>query len=152
MDGVLKKLDDHVEHIKVWFALAGLVLAGALLGVALSSAYYRDALAQERDVNRLMFVDLAAKLDTLAGRLDGTASKQAATANKLEDATSSVTTVVEKVDQAAAKAEVAAKTAAAQAAKVAKAIPPVPPPAAVQPEVVNREIRKANEKLKERAK
>jgi hypothetical protein len=52
--------------------------------------------------------------------------------------------VAGKVDAAATKADKAARLAASKAS--AKA----PPPAAVQPEVVNQEIRRANERIKER--
>lgn len=141
MRETFQKLREYGGHIKAMIALALIVLAGALIGATLTSAYYRDTLQQERDVNRLMFVDLAKKLDAIAERLDGTATKQAATA-------ATVTEVVDKVDAAADKADKVAKAVIVQAAKVAKAIPAQPPPPAVQPEVVNREIRKANEKLK----
>lgn len=158
MRETFRKLRDYGGHIKAMIALALLVLAGALIGVTLTSVYYRDTLQQEREVNRLMFVDLtktmdsiSEKMDGIAKRLDGTASTQAATAGKLQDTTTAVTEVVDKVDAAADKADKVAKAVIVQAAKVAKAIPPPAPPAAVQPEVVNREIRKANEKLKERA-
>lgn len=144
----IRKLRDYGGHVKALFALALLVLAGALIGVTIASVYYRDTLEQEREVNRGMFVDLAARMDEITKRLDGTASTQAATAGKLQDTTTAVTEVVDKVDAAAEKADKVAKAVIVQAAKVAKAIPaPVPPPA-VQPEVVNREIRKANEKIK----
>jgi len=142
-----KKLRDYGGHIKAMLALALLVLAGALIGATLTSAYYRDTLQQEREVNRGMFVDLAKKMDDITKRLDGTASTQAATAGKLQDTTTAVTEVVDKVDAAADKADKVAKAVIVQAAKVAKAIPAQPPPPAVQPEVVNREIRKANEKI-----
>jgi hypothetical protein len=143
-----KKLRDYGGHIKAMLALALLVLAGALIGATLTSAYYRDTLQQEREVNRGMFVDLAKKMDDITKRLDGTASTQAATAGKLQDTTTAVTEVVDKVDAAADKADKVAKAVIVQAAKVAKAIPAQPPPPAVQPEVVNREIRRANEKIK----
>ena len=153
------KLRDYGGHIKAMFALALLVIAGALIGATITSAYYRDTLQQEREVNRGMFVDLALKMDGIAerldqitSRLDGTASTQAATAGRLKDATTAVTEVVDKVDAAADKADKVAKAVIVQAAKVAKAIPAAPPPpAVVQPDVVNREIRRANEKLKERS-
>jgi hypothetical protein len=152
MRETVRKLRDYGGHIKAMAALALLLVAGALIGATLTSAYYRDTLQQEREVNRGMFVDLTTKLDVVAKRLDGTANTQAATAGKLQDATTAVTEVVDKVDAAAEKADKVAKAVIVQAAKVAKAIPPpATAPPAVQPEVVNREIRKANEKLKERA-
>jgi hypothetical protein len=152
MRETIRKLRDYSGHIKAMIALAGFVLAGALLGGTISAAYYRDALQQERETNRGMFVDLTTKLDAIGKRLDGTANTQAATAGKLQDATTAVTEVADKVDAAAEKADKVAKAVVVQAAKVAKAMPPPPAPApAVQPDVVNREIRKANEKLKERA-
>lgn len=147
MRETFQRLRDYGGHIKAMLALAGFVLAGALLGGALSAAYYRDALQQERKVNRGMFVGLAGKMDQITMRLDGTANTQAATAGKLQDTTTAVTEVVDKVDAAADKADKVAKAVIVQAAKVAKAIPAQPPPPAVQPEVVNREIRKANEKI-----
>jgi type II secretory pathway component HofQ len=157
----MRRLRDYGGHIKAMVALALLVVAGALIATTLTSAYYRDMLEQEREVNRGMFVDLSKqtdgitkRLDDITKRLDGTASTQAATAGKLQDATTAVNEVVDKVDAAAATADKVARAVVVQAAKVAKAIPPAAPaapPAAVQPEVVNREIRKANEKLKERA-
>ncbi|SDX12093.1 hypothetical protein SAMN05518669_103338 [Variovorax sp. YR634] len=150
MHETLQKLRSYGGHIKATFALALLVLAGALIGTTLTSAYYRETLQQEREVNRGMFVDLAGKMDQITKRLDGTASTQAVTAGKLQDTTTAVTEVADKVDAAAEKADKVAKAVIVQAAKVAKAIPALPPPVAVQPEVVNREIRKANEKLKER--
>jgi hypothetical protein len=150
MRETLRKLCDYGGHIKAMFALALLVLAGALIGVTLTSAYYRETLQQEREVNRGMFVDLAGKMDEITKRLDGTASTQAATAGRLQDTTRAVNDAVDKVDVAADKADKVAKAVIVQAAKVAKAIPAPPSPVAVQPEVVNREIRKANEKLKER--
>lgn len=143
MPEVIQRLRYYGGHVKVLFALAGILLAGALLGGTVVAAYYRETLQQERDVNRGMFSDLTGKLDAIANRLDGTVSTQAATANKLQDATSTVSDVVDKVDLAAAKAAKAAKAAA----KAAKAAPAVP---AVQSDVVNIEIRRANEKLKER--
>jgi hypothetical protein len=149
MRETIQKLRDYGGHIKAMFALAGFVLAGALLGGTLASAYYRETLQQERDVTRVMFTDLAKKIDDITERLDGAANAQAVTADKLQDAASTVSDVVEKVDQAAAKADKAAKAAVVQAARVGKSLPAQP--TAVQPEVVNREIRKANEKLKERA-
>lgn len=158
MRETLRRLRDYGGHIKAMLALALLLLAGGLLGAALTSAYYRDTLHQEREVNRVMFVDLTVKtdditksLEAITRRLDGTASTQAATAGKLQDTATAVTEVADKVDAAAATADKVAKAVIVQAAKVAKAIPPRPaPPAAVQPDVVNREIRKANERLKER--
>jgi hypothetical protein len=150
MNEAIQKLRYYGGHVKALFALAGILVAGALLGGTLVSAYYRETLLQEREVNRGMFVDLAKKLDDLTKRVDGTANTQAATAGKLQDTTKAVTDAVDKVDVAADKADKVAKAVIVQAAKVAKAIP-APPPAAVQPDVVNREIRKANEKLKERA-
>lgn len=161
MRETIQKLRDYTGHIKVMIALAGFVLAGALLGGTISAAYYRDALQQEREVNRVMFIDLTAKTDditkslgVITQRLDGAANTQATTAGKLKETTTAVNEVVDKVDAAADKADKVAKAVIVQAAKVAKSMPPTapqPPPAAVQPEVVNREIRKANEKLKERA-
>jgi hypothetical protein len=151
MRETIQKLRDYSGHIKAMIALAGFVLAGALLGGTLSAAYYRDALQQERETNRGMFIDLTTKLDSIGKRLDGTATAQEATAGKLQDTTTAVTEVADKVDAAAEKADKVAKAVIVQAAKVAKTIPAPAPPAAVQPEVVNREIRKANEKLKERA-
>lgn len=161
MRETIQKLRGYSGHIKAMVAIACFVLAGALLGGTISAAYYRDALQQERETNRGMFVDLTAKMDditksleAITGRVDGTASTQAATAGKLEDATTAVNEVVDKVDAAAEKADKVAKAVIVQAAKVAKALPAPAaqaPPAAVQPEVVNREIRRANEKLKERA-
>lgn len=160
MRETVRKLREYGGHLKAMTALALLLVAGALIGVTIASSYYRDTLQQEREVNRIMFVDLTAKtdditksLDAITRRLDGTASTQAATAGKLEDATTAVNEVVDKVDAAAEKADKVAKAVIVQAAKVAKSMPPAAPqpPAAVQPEVVNREIRKANEKLKERA-
>ena len=148
MRETFQRLRDYGGHIKAMLALAGFVLAGALLGGALSAAYYRDALQQERVVNRGMFVDLAKKMDDITKRLDGTANTQAATAGKLQDTATAVTEVVDKVDAAAATADKVARAVVVQAAKVAKAIPAQPPPPAVQPEVVNREIRRANEKIK----
>jgi len=147
MRETFRKLRDYGGHIKAMLALALLVLAGALIGATLTSAYYRDTLQQEREVNRGMFVDLAKKMDDITKRLDGTASTQAATAGKLQDTTTAVTEVVDKVDAAADKADKVAKAVIVQAAKVAKAIPAQAPPPVVQPEVVNREIRKANEKI-----
>jgi len=147
MPEVIQRLRYYSGHVKVLFALAGILVAGALLGGTIVAAHYREALQQEREVNRGMFAELAEKLEVLGKRIDGTATTQAETADKLQDATTTVSDVVEKVDLAAAKADKAAKAAAA---KVAKAAPATPPPAAVQPDVVNREIRKANEKLKER--
>jgi len=147
MRETIQRLRGYGGHIKVMLALAGFVLAGALLGGTLTAAYYRDALQQEREVNRDMFVDLTTKMDEITKRLDGTASTQAATAGKLQDTATAVTEVVDKVDAAAATADKVAKAVIVQAAKVAKAIPAQPPPPAVQPEVVNREIRKANEKI-----
>lgn len=144
MRETIQRLREYGSHIKAMVALALLVLAGALIGATLTSAHYRDTLQQEREVNRGMFVDLTDKLDAIGKRLDGTASKQAATATQLQDATATVGEVVEKADLAAAKADKAAKLAAAKA--TAKA--PAAPPAAVQPEVVNSEVRKANEKIK----
>lgn len=159
MRETIQKLRDYGGHIKAMLALAGFVVAGALLGGALSAAYYRDALRQEREVNRVMFVNLTTKtnditksLDAITQRLDGAATTQATTAGTLKDTTTAVNEVVDKVDAAADKADKVAKAVIVQAAKVAKAIPPAQPAPAVQPEVVNREIRKANEKLKERAK
>jgi methyl-accepting chemotaxis protein len=155
MRDTMRKLRDYGGHIKAMIALALLVLAGAFLGSALSAAYYRDALQQEREVNRSMFVDLSGqtsgitkRLDDITKRLDGTASTQAATAGKLQDTATAVTEVVDTVDAAAATADKVARAVVVQAAKVAKAIPAQPPPPAVQPEVINREIRRANEKIK----
>lgn len=157
MRETIRKLRDYGGHIKAMFALMLLVLAGALIGATLTSAYYRDTLHQEREVNRGMFIDLSAqtdgitkRLDDITKRLDGTASTQAATAGKLKDTTTAVTEVADKVDAAAEKADKVAKAVIVQAAKVAKSIPAPVPPTTVQPDVVNREIRKANEKLKER--
>jgi hypothetical protein len=157
MTETIKNLREYTGHFKAMLAVAGFVLAGALLGSALTSAYYRDTLTQEREVTRVMFVDLSKQLKDMADRIDGTAHTQAVAVNKLQDATTTVNEVVDKVDLAATKADKAAKAAVAQAAKVAKEVvkaqPPAPPQTAtVQPDVVNREIRKANEKLKERTK
>jgi hypothetical protein len=150
MRETIQKLRDYSGHIKAMIALAGFVLAGALLGGTISAAYYRDALQQERETNRGMFVDLTTKLDAIGRRLDGAATTQADTAGKLKDTTTAVTEVADKVDAAAEKADKVAKAVIVQAAKVAKAMPAQAPVPTVQPEVVNREIRKANEKLKER--
>lgn len=148
MRETLRKLRDYGGHIKALIALACLMLAGALLGAALTSAYYRDSLERESVVNRGMYVALTVKMDVIAKRLDGTASTQAAAAGQLKETTTAVNEVVDKVDAAADKADKVAKAVIVQAAKVAKAAPQPAP--AVQPEVVNREIRMANEKLKER--
>lgn len=146
MRETIQRLRDYAGHIKAMLALAGFVIAGALISGALTSAYYRDALQQERDVNRGMYVNLTTQLDAIGKRLDGTANTQEATASRLQTATTTVSDVVEKVDQAAAKADKAAKAAVVQAARVAKSAPAP----AIEPEVVNQEIRRANEKLKER--
>lgn len=146
MPEIFQRLRYYGGHVKVLAALAGILIAGALLGGTVVAAHYREALQRERDVNRGMFASLATKMDEIAKRLDGTASTQAATAGKLQDATSTVSDVVEKVDIAAAKADKAAKAAAARVAKSEASAAP----AAVRPDVVNREIRKANERLKER--
>jgi hypothetical protein len=152
MTETIKNIRKYSEHIKALFALAGILFAGALLGVAVASAYYRENLQREREVTRVMFVDLAAKMDAISKRVETTTTTQADAANKLQDATTTVNEVVDKVDLAAAKADKAAKAAIVQAAKVAKVLPPTPQAPAVQSDVVNREIRKANEKLKERTK
>jgi len=151
MRDTIRKLRDYGGHIKAMGALALLVLAGLLFGSAATSAYYRDALERERLVNRGMFVNLTVKMDAITQRLDGAASTQAATAGKLNETTTAVNEVVDKVDAAADKADKVAKAVIVQAAKVAKAIPAAQPAPAVQPEVINREIRKANERIKEKA-
>jgi methyl-accepting chemotaxis protein len=89
-------------------------------------------------------------IEALQGRVERTAGTQAVTADKLKDAAAAVVEVVDKVDAAAVKADKAASTAAQQAAKVAKVLPATPPATTVQPEVVNREIRRANERLPSR--
>lgn len=148
MTEMIQKAKYYKEHLKVLCALAGILIAGGLLGATLVAAYYREVLAQERVVNRGMFVALGKRLDDISHQLEGTATVQAATATKLQDATSNFSDAAEKVDLAADKASKAAKVASSHATKAAKA--PVPQPAVVQPEVVNREIRRANERLKER--
>ncbi|QNK65773.1 hypothetical protein [Variovorax sp. PAMC26660] len=152
MSEMVQKFRYYSGHIKVFFALAGILLAGALLGGTGVSAYYRETLQQEREVNRGMFVDLAGKMDEITKRLDGMVNSQATTAGRLQDTTTAVSEVVGKVDAAADKADKVAKAVIVQAAKVAKAIPAHAPQATVQPEVVNREIRRANERMQEHRK
>lgn len=118
---------------------------GGLVGGGVSIGYFIGVQQQKKDslaeIDRLMHV-WGIRIDRASAAVE-----DAATA--ASNAAEAVGEVAGRVDAAADKADKAAKAAVVQAAKVAKSAPPAPP-AAVQPEVVNREIRKANEKLKER--
>jgi len=136
----LKRVSRSVRHV-----FNACVVIGGLVGGGVSIGYFIGVQQQKQD--SLAEID---RLQHAWGLRIGKASaavEDAATA--ASNAAEVVGEVAGRVDAAATKADKAAKAAVVQAAKVAKSMPPAPP-AAVQPEVVNREIRRANEKLKER--
>jgi hypothetical protein len=121
--------------------LCGLAGGGAFLG------YY--AAVQIERTNHLAELDRLQKankvaLDAVLGQAQMCVNTARQATGSAVEATAAVNEAADKAAEAASKADKAAKKAAVVAAKASP-----PPAASVQPEVVNREIRKANEKLRE---
>lgn len=128
------------ESVLVVIGMAG---GSAALGYYAATQIERTAHAVE--IERLQAANKVAMDAVLKNVEKATANAATATASAAS-ATAAIGDVAEKVDKAANKADQAARIAAAKAAN-----PTVKPPTvAVQPEVVNQEIRRANDRLKER--
>ncbi|MNU33577.1 hypothetical protein D3C71_221400 [compost metagenome] len=132
-------------HLKRGFeslmVLSGLAGGGAFVGFYAAQQLERTNHLAE--ITRLQASHKVA-IDAVLGQAQMcVATARQATGSAVE-ATAAVNEAADKAAEAASKADKAAKKAAVVASKA------TPPPAAsVQPEVVNREIRKANEKLRE---
>lgn len=147
----VKRLPRPIRHVfNACVVIGGLAGGGAVLGF--SAATWFDRAAHVAEIERLQAAHKVA-LDVVLPQAEAcTRNAASATANATA-AVSAAGDVVDKVDAAADKADKAAVKAdkAARAAAVRAITAPVPS-VAVQPEIVNREIRRANERLKEHGK
>lgn len=132
--------------IETLLVVGGLAGGGATLGFYAATQIERTAHIAE--IDRLQAANKIA-MDAVLRQVERATESAATASASAADAAATIGDVADKVDAAASKADKAAKLAAAKAV-VAKA--PAPPPAAVQPDVVNLEIRRANERIKERQK
>lgn len=132
-----------VESLLVVGGLAG---GGATLGFYAATQIERTAHIAE--IDRLQAANKIA-MDAVISKVERATESAATATASAADAAATIGDVADKVDAAASKADKAAKLAAAKAAVVKS---PAPPPAAAQPDVVNLEIRRANERMKERQK
>lgn len=132
--------------------LTGLVGGGAALGYyacqQTERANHLEEIARLQEANKVAMEYLLKQAESATKTAGQAATSANAAVGTAAATTAAVAEVVEKVDKAADKADKAAKVAAAKAKPVV-IVPPSPPTAAVQADVVNREIRKANEKIKE---
>lgn len=131
-----------VESLLVVGGLAG---GGATLGFYAATQIERTAHTAE--IERMQAANKIA-MDAVLSKVALVTERAATASASAADAAATIGDVADKVDAAANKADKAAKLAAAKVAVKA----PILPPAAVQPDVVNSEIRRANERMKERQK
>jgi hypothetical protein len=132
-------------------AFESLMVLGGLAGGGMALGYYAavqvERASHVQEIARLQAA-YGVTIEALTKRLDATADRTAKAATKVDAAANTVGDVVDKVDAAASKADRAARAAVTTAAKAAAVTKQTPAPSvAVQPEVVNREIRRANERI-----
>lgn len=132
----IKRVTSFLRHI-----FNACVVIGGLVGGGVSIGYFVGIEQQKRasleEIERLQ--------KAYGQRIDRASDAVVDAAGATKDAAEAVGEIAGRVDAAASKADKAARLAAARTQGGAER------PAAVQPEVVNREIRRANERLKETA-
>lgn len=132
-------------------AFAGIVAGGACLGYLVANGQLSDRMkerekAHAEEVQRLTQAQRDALL-AITGNLKQTAEKVDETAERVSDAANATAVAADQAGVAVGQAKTAV-VKANQAVAAAKAKPSPPsPPAAVQPDVVNSEIRRVNKQL-----